>query len=187
MVEVDRVDALGPQGVALQVERLGAVGFQRTPFYALHTSGSGLFRLITVAVVGVVALPFVALAQNWEVIAPPNSSPSAVGCIRPDVLGDSLRIAVDLDRDGPKVWMFGDRDALWDTVAVSVDDGEVFVALSPHDPAPQWTAAEGARLIQALQTGSQAFVSTGIDEAFVDLDGPARVIDDVLSDWQPVR
>ena len=108
---------------------------------------------VAVAVVGFLLTAVPATAQKWEVIAPPNSSPSAVGCSRPDVLGDSLCIAVDLHRAGPKVWMFGDHEALWDTVAVSVDDGEIFVALSPHDPAPEWSAAEGARLIQALQTG----------------------------------
>ena len=141
---------------------------------------------VAVTVVGFLLIAVPATAQNWEIIAPPNSSPSAVGCSRPDVLGNSLCIAVDRNREGPKVWMFGDHDALWDTVAVSVDDGEIFVAVGPHDPAPEWSADEGARLIQALQTGSVAFVSTGIDEAFVALEGARRAIDDLLAGWQPV-
>ena len=141
---------------------------------------------LVVGVVGIVAaVPFLALAaQNWEVIAPPGSRASAVGCSRPDVLGDSVCIAVDIGQDGPRVWMFGDRDALWDTVAVSVDDGEVFVSLAPRDGAPEWTNAEAARLIGALRLGSEAFVTTGVDEVFVELSGNPRAIDDVLADWE---
>ena len=149
-----------------------------------------IMRTRIAAVVGIVValtFPCVALAQgNWEVIAPPGSSPSAVGCSRPDVLGDSVCIAVDVGQDGPKVWMFGDLDALWDTVAVSVDDGEVFVSLAPRDGGPEWTRAEAARLIEALKAGSFAFVTTGIDEVFVELSG-TRVIDDVLAGWEPAR
>lgn len=141
---------------------------------------------VIVGVVGAIALPFLALAaQNWEVIAPPGSQASAVGCSRPDVLGDSVCIAVDVGREGPKVWMFGDSDALWDTVAVSVDDGEVFLSLAPRDGAPEWTHAEAARLIDALRAGSQAFVTTGVDEVFVELSGNPRAIDDVLAGWEP--
>ena len=136
------------------------------------------------AVVSAITLPCAALAQTWEVIAPPDTWASAVGCSRPDVLGHSVCIAVDAGQGRPRVWMFGDLDGLWDAVAVSVDDGaedgEVFVALPPHDGAPSWTDEEGARLIRALRSGSQAFVTTGVDEVFIDLSGAARVIDDVL-------
>ena len=112
-------------------------------------------------------------AQNWELIVP---SPMAVGCSEPDVLGDSVCIAVEAGEDGPRVWMFGERDVLWDTVAVSVDDGEVFVAL---DGDREWIGVEGRRLIDALRGGSRAFVTTDVDEVFVDLSG-VGVIDDVI-------
>lgn len=146
-------------------------------------------RIAVAVAVAALAAPTLARAQGWDVISPPEFPPTAVGCSQPDVLGNSLCIAVDQTRTGPRVWLFGDHDALWDTVTVSVDDGEIFVALRPHDPSPEWSAAEGARLIQALQTGSQAFVSTGIDNEFVALDGARRVIGDVLAraEWEPIR
>ena len=67
-------------------------------------------------------------------------------------------------------------------VTLSVDDGEIFVALYPHDPRPEWTAGEGGRLIRALQMGAAAFVSTGVDDVFVDLAGAARAIDYALAE-----
>ena len=69
-----------------------------------------------------------------------------------------------------------DTDALWDTVAVSVDEGEVFVAL---DGDREWIGAEGVRLIDALRRGSRAFVTTGVELVYVDLSG-SGVIDDVI-------
>ena len=93
------------------------------------------------------------------------------------MLGDSVCIAVESGENGPRVWMFGGRDVLWDTIAVSVDEGEVFVAL---EGANEWTGVEGVRLIDALRNGMQAFVTTDVDSVYVDLSG-SRVIDDVLA------
>lgn len=124
-------------------------------------------------------VPLVA-QNNWYVVAQAGLEPTAVGCSEPDVLGDSVCIAVDVDQD-PKVWIFGDNDALWDdAVAMAVDDGEVFAAINERDRQPEWTDTEAGRLIQALRTGSVAFVTTGIDAGMVDLSGAASAISDVL-------
>ena len=114
---------------------------------------------------------------NWEVVEPSGSLPVAVGCSRPDVLGDSVCIAVEA---GPKVWMFGDRDALWDSVAVSVDDGEVFVVLRPWGSFPALEDAEADRLIEDMMSGSQAFVSAGNELVVVEMSGGPAVIAGVL-------
>lgn len=129
-----------------------------------------------------VTLPL-AVQDNWFVAAQAGLEPTAVGCSQPDVLGDSVCIAVSAGDDGPAptVWLFGDTEALWDdAVAVSVDDGEVFVAVRESGRQPEWTDAEAGRLIRALRTGSTAFVTTGIDDGLVDLSGAAGAIGDAL-------
>ena len=110
-------------------------------------------------------------AQNWEVVAP---APHAVGCSQPDALGYTVCIVVEA---GPRVWMFGDTDGLWDTVAVSVDEGEVFVAVK--NGSLEWEGDEAVRLIEALRRGDEAFVTTGVEDVVVEMSG-AHVIDEVF-------
>jgi hypothetical protein len=126
---------------------------------------------VVVAVVVLLASGTVS-AQNWEVVVP---VPHAIGCSEPDVLGDTVCIVVEA---GPRVWMFGDTDGLWDTVAVSVDDGEVFVAVK--NGLLEWEGAEAVRLTDELRRGSRAFVTTDVESVWVELSG-SEAIDDVLA------
>ena len=106
----------------------------------------GHVALAASAVIAAFVTLSLAAQDNWFVAAQAGLEPTAVGCSEPDVLGDSVCIAVDAGGDGPAptVWLFGDTEALWDdAVAVSVDDGEVFVAVRERGAAAGMDGCRG--------------------------------------------
>ena len=135
-----------------------------------------------IAIAGLVLAAGGAEAQ-WTV-----ENGSATACSPPDAVGFAACVRVDQGGDNPWVSVTGDSDVFWETLSLTVDDGEPFISRFAQNGA-SWGLAGGAygreqaaRIIEALRAGSRVRVrASAAWDYTISLRGSSAAIDKAMS------
>ena len=140
------------------------------------------FVAVMIAIIAGLVLTGDAEAQ-WTV-----ENGRATACSPADAIGFAACVHVDQGADNPWVSVTGDSDVFWETLSLTVDDGEPFISRFAQNGA-SWGLTGGdygreraARIIEALRAGSRVRVrASQAWDYTISLRGSSAAIDRAMS------